>query len=257
MAIEYVSVEEAMARKGLRMVVVGGVPSPWGEAAKGILHLKGIPWVAVRLAYDSDALKQWTGGQRNGPIAFYDDEPPRSGWAEILELAERLAPSPALLPANPAARAEMLAFCAELCGPGGLGWMRRLQLVHAGLQGGGGFAPPAAKYLARRYGYEAEAAAAYGPRVVEQLGALAARLHAQRAAGSAYVFGQAISVADIYCASFVALFKPLAQDCCAMDPVTRAALETLDGPTAAALDPILIAHRDMMYARHLVLPLSL
>jgi hypothetical protein len=35
------------------MVVVGNVPSPWGEAAKGILHIKGIEWAAVRLAYDS------------------------------------------------------------------------------------------------------------------------------------------------------------------------------------------------------------
>ncbi len=57
MAFQYVSVEDAIERDGLRMVVVGGVPSPWGEAAKGILHIKGIEWVAVRLAYDSEALK--------------------------------------------------------------------------------------------------------------------------------------------------------------------------------------------------------
>ena len=50
MPIEYVSVEEAISRPGLRMVVVGGVPSPWGEAAKGILHIKRIPWCAVRLS---------------------------------------------------------------------------------------------------------------------------------------------------------------------------------------------------------------
>ena len=49
MPFKYVSVEEAMTRGGLRMVVVGGIPSPWGEAAKGILHIKGIEWVAVRL----------------------------------------------------------------------------------------------------------------------------------------------------------------------------------------------------------------
>ena len=49
MTFDYVSVEEAIERRGLRMVVVGGVPSPWGEAAKGILHIKGIDWVAVRL----------------------------------------------------------------------------------------------------------------------------------------------------------------------------------------------------------------
>ena len=37
----------------------------------------------------------------------------------------------------------------------------------------------------------------------------------------------------------------------------RAAFETLDTQTAAALDPILLTHRDMMYAQYLELPLSL
>jgi len=59
MTVQYVSVEDAIKRGGLRMVVVGNVPSPWGEAAKGILHIKGIDWVAVRLAYDSEPLKDW------------------------------------------------------------------------------------------------------------------------------------------------------------------------------------------------------
>src|SRR5690348_10061706 len=99
MTFEYVDVEQAIGRRGLRMVVVGNVPSPWGEAAKGILHIKSIPWVAVRLAYDSERLGEWA-GQRSGPVAIYDDERPRAGWAEILLLAERLA-APSLLPADP------------------------------------------------------------------------------------------------------------------------------------------------------------
>ncbi len=82
MTFEYVSVEEAIERRGLRMVVVGDVPSPWGEAAKGILHIKGIAWVAVRLAYDSALLKEWA-GQRSAPVIVYDNERPRSGWAEF------------------------------------------------------------------------------------------------------------------------------------------------------------------------------
>src|SRR3954462_6769890 len=107
MAFPYVGVEEAINRGGLRMVAVGGVPSPWGEAAKGILHIKGIEWAAVRLVYDSEPLAQWA-GQRNGPVAIYEKERPRSGWAEILLLAERLAPTPSVLPKDPAQRA--LAF---------------------------------------------------------------------------------------------------------------------------------------------------
>ena len=61
MTFEYIGVDEAMARDGLRMVVLGGVPSPWGEAAKGFFHIKRIPWVATRLVYDSEALKTWGG----------------------------------------------------------------------------------------------------------------------------------------------------------------------------------------------------
>jgi hypothetical protein len=38
---------------------------------------------------------------------------------------------------------------------------------------------------------------------------------------------------------------------------TRAAFETRDARTDAALDPILLEHRDRMYATHLELPLSL
>jgi len=42
MTFQYIGVEEARKRSGLRMVVVGNVPSPWGEAAKGILHIKAL-----------------------------------------------------------------------------------------------------------------------------------------------------------------------------------------------------------------------
>jgi len=58
MAFQYIDVEEARKRNGLRMVVVGSVPSPWGEAAKGIMHIKGFEWAAVRLVYDSEPLRE-------------------------------------------------------------------------------------------------------------------------------------------------------------------------------------------------------
>jgi len=174
MTVQYVSVEDAIKRGGLRMVVVGDVPSPWGEAAKGILHIKGIDWVAVRLAYDSEPLKDWA-GQRTGPVAVYEDERPRDGWAEILLLAERLAPTPSLLPADAAERAQVFGLAHEICGEGGLGWARRLQLVHAGLQNAGGFPARASQYLGKKYGHHGpETGAAAGLRVAELLGMHAA-----------------------------------------------------------------------------------
>jgi glutathione S-transferase len=256
MPFEYVSVEEAMKRRGLRMVVVGGVPSPWGEAAKGILHIKGVDWVAVRLVYDSEPLKEWA-GQRNGPVAILDDERPRAGWAEILLLAERLAPTPSLLPKDPAERALVFGLAHEICGEDGLGWARRLQLVQAGLDNVGGFPGQVATYLAKKYGYSPESGAAAGARVVELLGMLAARLKAQRQAGSRYYVGNALTAMDVYSATFTAMFGPLPSGQCAMDASSRAAFETLDASTAAALDPILFEHRDMMYRERLELPLAL
>jgi glutathione S-transferase len=256
MPFEYVSVDEAIARRGLRMVVVGGVPSPWGEAAKGILHIKGIDWTAVRLVYDSEPLKEWA-GQRSGPVAIYDDDKPRGGWAEILLLAERLVPTPALLPQDAGERALTFGLAHEICGEEGLGWTRRLQLIHAGLQGAGGFVPRVAGYLAKKYGHSPETGNAAGARVAALLGMLAARLRAQRAAGSRFYVGNAVSAVDVYSATFMALFSPLPQAQCAMDDGTRAAFETLDAATAAALDPMLLEHRDMMYKERLALPLSL
>jgi glutathione S-transferase len=256
MTFEYVSVEEAMKRGGLRMVVVGDVPSPWGEAAKGILHIKGIEWVAVRLTYDSEPLKQWA-GQRNGPVAIYENEPPRPGWAEILLLAERLAPKPSLLPADPAERALAFGLAHEICGEAGLGWTRRLQLVHAGLQNAGGFPERVLKYLGKKYGHNPRTGAASGARVAELLGILVARLKAQRKAGSRYYVGGSLTAVDVYSATFTALFSPLSPEHCKMDPGMRSAFETRDAQTEAALDPILFEHRDMMYAAHLELPLSL
>ena len=256
MTFQYVSVEDAIKRGGLRMVVVGGVPSPWGEAAKGILHIKGIEWVAVRLAYDSEPLKNWA-GQRSGPVAMYEQEPPCSGWAEILELAERLAPTPSLLPADPAGRALVMGLAHEICGEAGLGWSRRLQLIHAGLQNAGGFPERVSKYLSKKYGYSPELGATAAGRVAVLVGMLVTLLKAQRKAGSRYYIGDSLTAADVYSATFTAMFRALPPEQCAMDAGTRAAFELQDAQTEAALDPILFEHRDMMYAKHLESPLSL
>ena len=256
MSFEYVSVEEAIKRHGLRMVVVGDVPSPWGEAAKGFLHIKGINWVAVRLTYDSERLKEWA-GQRSGPVAVYENERPRSSWAEILLLAERLAAEPSLLPADPFERALVFGLAHEICGEGGLGWSRRLQLVHAGLNGSGGFSERVSKYLGKKYGYRPEAAAAAGVRVAELLRMLAERLKAQRRAGSRYYVGNSLTAVDVYSATFTAMFGPLPPAQCKMDATTRAAFESRDWQIQAALDPILFEHRDMMYVNSLELPLAL
>lgn len=256
MTFQYVSVEDAIKRSGVRMVVVGNVPSPWGESAKGFLHIKGIEWVAVRLVYDSEALDQWA-GERTGPVLIYEQERPRSGWAQILLFTERLAPKPALLPASPADRALAFGLAHEICGEDGLAWSRRLQLIHVGLQNAGGFPQRISKYLAKKYGHTAAAGAAAGARIADLLKMLAARLKAQRQAGSPYYIGNAMTAVDVYSATAMAMFRPLSPEQCAMDASTRAAFEFRDAQVDAALDPILLEHRQRMYAQYLELPLAL
>lgn len=256
MSLRFVSPEEAEKRSGLRMVVVGGVPSPWGEAAKGLFHVKGLDWAAVKLDLADQQLTRWTGSQ-SAPVVFYDNEAPRSGWADLLLLAERLAPTPALIPADPEDRALMFGLAHEICGEEGLGWARRVQLIDAGLKGAGGFAPPVAQYLAPKYGYSEAAANAAGARVTALLSLFADRLREQEKADSPYYIGSTLTALDVYSATFMAMFGPLAEEHCAIHPALRTAFTTLDPDTKAALDPILLQHRDRIYQEHLKLPMEM
>jgi len=253
MPFEYVSVEEAIATPGLRMVVVGGIPSPWSEAAKGIFAVKNIEWTATRLAYDDPSLSKWIRGL-SAPALVVDDAPPKKGWTEILLLAEHLAPEPALVPSDAVERTTMMGLCHELMSPGGLCWSRRLQSVHTGLTSDTGFAPKVAGYLAKKYGYHPDAAQAVHGRVLALLAMFAERLKSH---GGDYLLGDAFTAADIYLATTMALFVPLPREQCPMLPPFRAAYELLDDETKAALDPALLQHRDRVYERHLELPLSL
>ena len=255
--IDFVDVEEAKRRSGLRLVLVPGLPSPWSEAAKGILHAKKIPFAAVRMPPGQNPVTEWT-GQQSAPVAMHEDERPRGGWAEILLLAERLEPDPPLVPADPWERAVCLGLAHEICGEMGLGWCRRLAGIDASLESDGrtGFAKGVAQYLAPKYGWQPGCGAETGRRVIDLLGMLARRLEAQRRTGSPYYLGEALTAVDVYSAAFMALFKPLPPEQCPMLEPLRQAFESLDPATAAALDPALLAHRDFVYEKHLLLPLE-
>lgn len=256
MPVNYVDFEQARDASGLRMVVVTGVPSPWGEAAKGILHIKQIPWQAIKLDQSNNELAEWS-GERTGPVAVYNDEAPRSGWAAILLLAERLAPTPSLLGADAAERALVFGLTHEICGEGGLGWVRRLQGVHSGLNGEPGFPAGVAQYLGSKYGYREEEGAGYTDRIVELLNLLSQRLHAQREAGSEFYVGDFLTAVDVYSATCVALLKPLPAEQCPLPDAIRPGFEAMNEATAAAFDPILLEHRDAIYNKYLELPLTL
>ncbi len=254
-ADDWVEAERARELGGLRLALTQGVPGPWGEAAKAVFRVKGIPFVRVpqRAGGDNDALRAWT-GHDNAPVAMWEQERARTGWEEILWLAERLAPDPPLVPADPVRRVGMFGLGRELCGELGFGWCRRLMLVDATLA----VAPdlPMVRTLADRYGHTPELAAAAEGRCAEILALFSAQLASQRERGSRFLIGDVLSALDLWWAAFAAMVEPLPHEQCAMSEPMRGAY-TAGQPLRAACDPALLAHRDFVYQEYLELPVRL
>jgi len=258
MAVNYCSVAEARDRGGLRLVLSVGVPGPWGESAKSIFHAKALAYTPVAQfpGMPNEDLVEWT-GHANAPLAIHDGEAPRSTWADILFLAERLAPEPRLIPDDAADRALMFGIGHEICGEHGFGWSRRLMMLDALLApeaGDGG--RRAGEILGARYGYSKEAAAAAPARVATVLRMLSTRLERQKAAGHDFFVGNALSAADIYWAAFAVLLAPMDSQLCPMPDYLRGWYTNLGPMVSAALDPRLLAHRDRIYRNYLQLPMS-
>jgi len=253
---DFISIEEARTRGGLRLVLTTGVPGPWGEAAKGVFHAKGIPYARVPQAgaQANEALVAWTGFD-NAPQAVLDDQPARTGWAEILFLAESMRPEPALIPRDADDRAVMFGLAHELLGQHGLCWARRLMMLQPLMQ-----LPednPVRAFgarLAGKYGYDPAQAEAAPGRVADIVGVFARRLAAQRERGRPGLVGDAISAVDLYWAAAAGILSPLSEELCPMNPMMRAQYGARHPLIDAALDPALLAHRDAVYARYMECP---
>jgi glutathione S-transferase len=252
----WIDVETARTAPGLRLVLTRGVPGPWGEAAKAIFHVKRVPFARVAQAAggDNDALRAWT-GRDDAPVAVWNDEPPRHGWADIALLAERIAPDPPLVPRDVDERALVFGLGRELCGELGVGWCRRLMLVHQLKR----LAPdlPIAGYLAGRYGYDEKLAEAAPQRVADIVAAFGRQLGSQRARGRRHLVGDGLTVLDLWWSSFAAMLDPLPEDLCPMRPELRASYVARDPIVRAAIDPALMEHRNAIYRDHLELPIDL
>jgi glutathione S-transferase len=258
--VEYLGIEEARVRGELCLVLTAGVPGPWGEAAKGLFHIKRIPYLAVAQegGGENAALRAWT-GHDNAPIVVCDGELVRTTWNEILFFAERRAPEPPLIPADPADRALMFGLGHEICGEHGLGWSRRLMMLHGVLTVPALADSPAGdavRRLAGRYGYSSGAAEAAPARAAEVLALLASQLREQRERGCRFFVADALSALDVYWAAFAALVSPLPDSECPMPAFLRAQYEVADPVVRAAVDPLLLEHRDFIYREFLPLPLD-
>ncbi|MEE9281390.1 MAG: hypothetical protein V3V67_14550 [Myxococcota bacterium] len=253
---EWVSIADARELPGLRLVLLRGLPSPWSVAARAIFELKRVPFVKVQRSEQDipDALREWT-GQDSFPAAMYEDERPRSGWAEILLLAERLGARPRLIPDDPYDRAFMFGLAHEICGEMGLAWSRRLMGLAARLRTDA--SDPGDLEFARKYGSSPGEMKSATGRVVDVLRLLAVQLRRQHDAGREFLVGETLSAADIYWATFCNLISPLPDDQLPLAAEVRKGFTADDPQVRLALDPLLIEHRDTIYQEYLQLPVEL
>lgn len=255
----YVEVADAIPMKGLRVVLTPTVPGPFSEAAKGILHVKKLPYIKARqdILGPNPELLRWS-GQTTAPVACWNDEPPRSTWIEQLYLFERLAPTPRLIPEDWDDRLLMFGLANELMSENGFTWNRRHIMVRD-------FTRPEqpestrAVYekLGQKYGYTAEAGAAASHRCAEILQRLGAQLETQQARGRRFFIGESLTALDIYWAAIAAMLEPLPNELCPMPDMFRDVYTTTDPVLRAAMTPALMQHRDFIYHEFLELPVDL
>lgn len=254
--MEYMSIAEARELKGLRLVLSMGTPGPWGIAARALFSIRGVPFQPVRqeVMQPNEELVAWT-GRRNAPVAVYDEEPAVDNWLDIMNLAERLGSGPSLFPDAPLDRALAVGFSAEICGSNGFGWCRRLDMSRPDLPAPEELKGPREKMM-QSYGMRPDALKEAPGRLAGIMNGLSTQLKRQREAGSDYLVGHRLSACDVHWACFSILVKPLSAENCPMPDGLRMMFANMSEAVSAALDPILIEHRDRIWQRHIGLPLE-
>jgi len=162
---------------------------------------------------------------------------------------------PSLLPSDVLDRALMLGLSNELCGELGLGWNRRLQMFASMLD-----APDPPEGVARmgaRYRYNQADARVAGERTAQQIAALATQLKAQHARGRPFFVGETLTALDLYWVAFMNLIDLLPPAQCPVAEAIRPMFALHDETIRAALDPVLIAHRDRVFQAYFRQPMEL
>lgn len=254
--MKYLSPGEIIEASGLRLVLVQHMPSPWGQATKAMMEYKGLDFIVAPWegGGENAELVAWA-GNHGAPIVAWNEEEPITRWDDILFLLERLAPQKALIPEDRDQRALVLGLSYEICGQLGLAWNRRLSMfapMVASGQASEGFVE-----MAKRYGSSEDDVMRADERQVATLNALAERLKTQQAAGSDYFVGNDISAVDFYWAAFSNLFDLLPPEKCPVPEQARPMFTGMSDSVRAAVDPILITHRDRIMASHFKLPMEM
>ncbi len=249
--MDFLPLPDLIRRPGLRIVIVQGMPSPWSQAARAIFEYKGLDYAtgAYVPGVHHDELVDWS-GQNSAPVVAHDDEPPIHRAMDILLLAERLAPKPALLPEDPEERIRVVGLSHEVMGDFGIGWWGRIAMFQPAVASGQ--APEPVVRNAERWGYSEERAARAPREVATRIAVLAEQARASRARGSDFLVGDSLSALDLYWAAMSVLVAPLPEETMPTLPGYRGAFEIVGAlpEVAEAMDPVLIEQRDTIVDRY-------
>lgn len=256
--MEYVSVAEARAAKGLRITLTGGLPAPWSESAKGLFRVRNVDYMAVfqEAGGPNEEILAWT-GHRNAPTAMYNDEHARINALDMICLAERLGSGPSLVPDDIDQRIRMYGLLNEIAGENGLAWNARV-VMFANMIAMAGEAAMVDNPMLKDYHYDAAAVELAPAKIIAILGALAAQLRRQEEA-SRYFIGESLTALDIYWACFSQMLQALPPEVNPMPDSLRGVWGQLGQTVQAAgyeFDPILLEHRDYIFPKYLRWPLD-
>jgi glutathione S-transferase len=142
----------------------------------------------------------------------------------------------------------------ELLGEWGLGWCKRLQFAGPISTQSSGWD----KLLKTEYGLSGDDVPSQAEqRIVAILKMLTQRLRDQKSSKSPYLVGNKLSAADVYWATISNLVRPLPPAKCPLSDHLREIFGNPGAAVDAAIDPILIEHRDYIYNTYLELPVDL
>ena len=253
MAIAYEPIEDIIQANGLRLVLLRGYPSPWGQAAKAMSEYKALPcrFAALKAGQDNTEIKTWSGVD-SAPVIAWNREAPINKWDEILILLERLAPQRPLIPLDLDARIEFFGLAHAICGNLGFGWNRRLAGIQAGVNAG----MKVGKF-GEKYGYSPTDGELAEQRSIDFLIKLTSILKSQAARGSSFILGDSITALDFYWAAFSNLARIQSAESCPLNTEIRAIFEGESPSVSDAIDPILIDHRDFIMRQYFKLPMEL
>ncbi|MEH6581786.1 MAG: glutathione binding-like protein [Halioglobus sp.] len=257
--MDYVAVEQAQQAQGLRLVLTGGLPAPWSEAAKGLFRARQVDYIPVlqQGGGPNEDVLAWT-GHRNAPTAMYNDEPARVTALELINMAERLGTGPSLIPGNIDDRIVMFGLINEIAGENGMAWNARV-LMFTVMIASMGEEAMAGNPMLRDYRYSADEVAEAPGRVIAVLQALSAQLASQREAGSRYMVGDRLTALDIYWACFSQMLDALPAEVNPMPDYMRdvwGLLAQSVKDVGYEIDPALLEHRDFIFPNHLQWPLD-